>query len=95
MMTLHKKIAFLHDEMDLPLISEFCEEKKLKGFTSLAVSHGLGPNHGRYRSEYLTPTSLYTFLVVPAENATDLARELKSRFERTKVFVVITDVEVL
>ena len=91
----YKKIAFVHDEIDLPIISNFCEEKQLDGFTSLAVSHGLGPNHGRYRSEYLTPTSLYTFLVVPAEGAIELAQELKTRFERTKVFVVIADVHVL
>jgi len=94
-MTAHKKIAFVHDEVDLYLITEFCAEKKLGGFTSIKVSNSLGPNHGLYRSEYLTPTSLYTFLVVPAENATELALDLKSRFERTKVFVVVTDVETL
>jgi hypothetical protein len=33
--------------------------------------------------------------VVPAENAKELALDLKSRFERTKVFVVVTDVETL
>jgi hypothetical protein len=95
MTTTHKKIAFVHDEVDLYLITEFCAEKKLGGFTSLTVSNSLGPNHGLYRSEYLTPTSLYTFLVVPAENAKELAIDLKSRFERTTVFVVLTDVETL
>jgi hypothetical protein len=95
MMSTHKKIAFVHDEVDLDLITEFCAEKKLGGYTSLAVAQSLGPNHGLYRSEYLSPTSLYTFLVVPAENAKALALDLKSRFERTKVFVVLTDVETL
>ncbi|MFN9691250.1 MAG: hypothetical protein ACK551_04030 [Vampirovibrionales bacterium] len=95
MTTTHKKIGFVHDEVDLDIITEFCAEKKLGGFTSLTVSHSLGPNHGLYRSEYLTPTSLYTFLVVPAENAKELAIDLKSRFERTTVFVVLTDVETL